>query len=263
VIDFRSLYHLLQVPDDSSDDEIKSAFRRLSKAEHPDKHGNSPESNARFRLLLNAYTVLADPEQRKEYDTYLKVRARTYAPGKVLQKRKKGGTESPAMMTSHLNFLLWDIEDFLLDKNDDDLNQTIGNHTVRYYLLLILTFIDKWVLETAGYPDYFMEARQLKKIDPREYVTILGSGRGTGAHISYTGVVDYFYDIRKRMDRFLAGIKARDLFEKNAGGELRLADCIIEAQNLAVHYLSYLLHPESGSMEEIPPFLYSCQSFLS
>jgi hypothetical protein len=212
--------------------------------------------------------VLTDPAQREEYDTYLRMssvfkKLSTSPPStdKALPAGKRDITDSPEQVTGHLNVLLWDIEDFIQGRNEEYLNSTYGDRTVRHYLLLILTFIDKWVLETAGYPDYFMEARQLKKIDPRDYVTMLEGKRDTGIHIPYAGLTDYFYDVRKRMDRFLANISIRDLFEKTAGPGLRLIDCVIEAQNFSVHYLSYLLNFRSDLPENIPPFHYSHQSF--
>jgi hypothetical protein len=60
-----SYYKILDVPYDSSFDEIKSAFRKLSKVHHPDKNDNSPESNAKFVFILNAYSILVDPAKGK------------------------------------------------------------------------------------------------------------------------------------------------------------------------------------------------------
>jgi DnaJ-class molecular chaperone len=59
-----NLYDVLGVAKDASAAAIKSAFRRLAKDRHPD-HGGDPKA---FRLLMLAYEVLSDPEQRAHYD---------------------------------------------------------------------------------------------------------------------------------------------------------------------------------------------------
>lgn len=65
----RSHYDVLQLESRSATpDEIKRAFRRLSMELHPDKNGNSEESNRAFQEINEAYNVLSDPEKRSNYD---------------------------------------------------------------------------------------------------------------------------------------------------------------------------------------------------
>ena len=65
----RSHYDVLQLESRSATpDEIKRAFRRLSMEHHPDKNGNSEESNRAFQEINEAYTVLSDPAKRGNYD---------------------------------------------------------------------------------------------------------------------------------------------------------------------------------------------------
>jgi curved DNA-binding protein CbpA len=61
-------YATLGVPKTASDEEVKSAFRRLAKETHPDLNGNDPSKIARFREVAEAYAVLSDPEKRRAYD---------------------------------------------------------------------------------------------------------------------------------------------------------------------------------------------------
>ena len=61
-------YSVLGVAKTATPDEIKRAFRRLSMEHHPDKNGNSEESNRAFQEINEAYNVLSDPEKRGNYD---------------------------------------------------------------------------------------------------------------------------------------------------------------------------------------------------
>ena len=70
----RSHYSVLGVKADATPDEIRRAYRRLSKTHHPDVSGD-PDSAARFREVNEAYRVLTDPERRSEYDSELLARS--------------------------------------------------------------------------------------------------------------------------------------------------------------------------------------------
>lgn len=65
----RDYYEVLGVDKNASEDEIKSAFRKLAKKYHPDV---SKEENAaeKFKEAQEAYAVLSDPNKRKQYDQF-------------------------------------------------------------------------------------------------------------------------------------------------------------------------------------------------
>jgi molecular chaperone DnaJ len=65
----RDYYELLGVPRGASDAEIKRAFRALARELHPDVSA-TPDSDARFREIAEAYEVLSDPERRATYDRF-------------------------------------------------------------------------------------------------------------------------------------------------------------------------------------------------
>lgn len=63
-----SYYEILQINEDSTDADIKKAYRKMCKILHPDLHDNSKEANIIFNLLHEAYETLSIPEKRKSYN---------------------------------------------------------------------------------------------------------------------------------------------------------------------------------------------------
>ena len=65
----RDYYRVLGVSDDADPKEIRRAFRRLAKRWHPDRNPDQSEDAAeRFRVVVEAWTVLGDPMKRRRYD---------------------------------------------------------------------------------------------------------------------------------------------------------------------------------------------------
>ncbi|KAG6484514.1 DNAJ protein JJJ1 homolog [Zingiber officinale] len=71
----RCLYEVLGVPRDCSQEEIRSAYRRLALQRHPDKvaasgAADAASATAAFQELLHAYEILSDPKERAWYDSH-------------------------------------------------------------------------------------------------------------------------------------------------------------------------------------------------
>src|SRR3954470_1129235 len=61
-------YKALGVAQGASADEIKRAYRKLAKANHPDSTGGDKAKESRFKDISNAYDVLGDAKKRALYD---------------------------------------------------------------------------------------------------------------------------------------------------------------------------------------------------
>jgi molecular chaperone DnaJ len=88
----QSYYDLLGITPAADLEQVKSAYRRLAKACHPDLHSGDPLATRRFSRLNKAYEVLASPELRSAYNAHLeRLRARTPVRRTVLARAVAAG----------------------------------------------------------------------------------------------------------------------------------------------------------------------------
>jgi molecular chaperone DnaJ len=66
----RDPYEVLGVSRDTSDSEVKKAFRKLARELHPDVNRHDPEAEEKFKEAAEAYEILSDSERRAIYDRY-------------------------------------------------------------------------------------------------------------------------------------------------------------------------------------------------
>jgi molecular chaperone DnaJ len=69
----KDFYQVLGVAEKASQDEIKKAYRKLAKKHHPDANPNDASAAERFKEIGEAYSVLSDPDKRKQYDQMRKL----------------------------------------------------------------------------------------------------------------------------------------------------------------------------------------------
>ena len=69
-MEYKDYYKILEVDKDSSQNDIKKAYRKLAKTYHPDLNPNNDKAQEKFKEINEAYEVLGDEEKKKKYDTF-------------------------------------------------------------------------------------------------------------------------------------------------------------------------------------------------
>ncbi|MBT2368107.1 molecular chaperone DnaJ [Streptomyces sp. ISL-10] len=64
----KDYYKVLGVPKDATEAEIKKAYRKLARENHPDANKGDVKAEERFKEISEANDILGDPKRRKEYD---------------------------------------------------------------------------------------------------------------------------------------------------------------------------------------------------
>ena len=75
--EFVNYYEILNIKEDATDEEIKKAYRKLSKEYHPDTNKDKSEEEQKeaedmFRLITKAKEILLNKETREKFDEELK-----------------------------------------------------------------------------------------------------------------------------------------------------------------------------------------------
>jgi molecular chaperone DnaJ len=82
----KDFYKILGVTKGVNDADLKKAYRKLAKANHPDLHPGDQAAESRFKDVSEAYDVLSDVTERKEYDA-----VRAMGGGARFQAGGRGG----------------------------------------------------------------------------------------------------------------------------------------------------------------------------
>lgn len=82
-------YEVLGVPPGAREDEIKKAYRKLAKENHPDLHPDDKAAEERFKEINEAWEILSDPDKRGKYDQELS------GPSEKKSKKQSGKKTAP------------------------------------------------------------------------------------------------------------------------------------------------------------------------
>jgi hypothetical protein len=97
----KDYYKVLEISPTATADEIKKAYRRLALIYHPDKNNGNKIKETKFKEIAEAYEILSDPEERKNYDyNYNTDRQTTYRN----QNEKSEAKKEPITPFTFLNF---------------------------------------------------------------------------------------------------------------------------------------------------------------
>ena len=69
-MDYKDYYKILGVPKTATDKEIKAAYRKLARENHPDVNAGDKGAEDKFKDIGEAYDVLSDADKRSKYDMY-------------------------------------------------------------------------------------------------------------------------------------------------------------------------------------------------
>lgn len=64
----KDFYKVLGVTKDADANAIKKAYRKMARQMHPDQHAGDSQAEERFKAVTEAYSVLSDADQRRQYD---------------------------------------------------------------------------------------------------------------------------------------------------------------------------------------------------
>jgi curved DNA-binding protein CbpA len=227
----KTYYNILGVERDSSSEEIKSAYRKMALKFHPDLNPDSAEAENIFKLISSSWAVLSDTEKRKEYDSFLD-KSHINKEDSSKQDQEDESLDLVESLYEQLNVFLWDIEDFLQKLNPLLFDEIYGTRPLWLYIEKMLRFIDKWALGPQNFDDYFIRITSKTK----------------------TRFLNYFYDIRRRIDREFPLLKSSDLNRILPASTITHMDAVIEVLSHTLYYLNNLINLILGEIDVIEDY---------
>src|SRR5262245_19535033 len=67
-VKFRDYYEALVLNRQATDEQIRTAYRKLARKYHPDVNPGKKDAEEKFKEINEAYSVLSDSQKRKQYD---------------------------------------------------------------------------------------------------------------------------------------------------------------------------------------------------
>ena len=102
---------MLGVKKTDSEDTIRKAYRKLAKSLHPDRNPDNAKAEAQFKEVSEAYDILGNAEQRKEYDEVREMFANRGAGGGFQFDPRSAGSQGGGGGGQSFNFDFTDLSD--------------------------------------------------------------------------------------------------------------------------------------------------------
>lgn len=99
----RTHYDNLKVARNAPQEVIRAAYKTLSQKHHPDRNGNSAESQRVMKILNESYAVLSDPEARRRHDVWIVEQESPETPEDYSQKSRRE-IEFPPLVSGEINY---------------------------------------------------------------------------------------------------------------------------------------------------------------
>ena len=144
----KNFYATLGVPQNATKEEIKTAYKKLARDNHPDLNPDNPEAERKFKEVSEAHAVLGDDRKRQEYDQIRTIRfANTSSTtGTQLYIRATGANALDVVFNSQTGNLkisprtAYTYSDYLSETPVDASNRYLyvhndGNENVTYNLI--------------------------------------------------------------------------------------------------------------------------------
>lgn len=100
----KDYYKILDIPEFSSADEIKIAYRKLARKWHPDVAGNTPDAITKFKEINEAYEILSNSVKKSDYDKaqrFYSYAKSTKSDFKETKSEKKAESKNKTKETYH------------------------------------------------------------------------------------------------------------------------------------------------------------------
>ncbi|HAP42862.1 MAG: hypothetical protein A2087_00075 [Spirochaetes bacterium GWD1_61_31] len=271
-------YRTLGLSPQASAEQIKSRYRELALRHHPDMNAGSPESQAIFITIKNAWEILGNREKKKKYDAYLAARAAppastaagskesNAAPKRTQPTQASAGPRKQAQplpgdmarrARQTMGTLLWDIDDLARQRSYGYLN-----HTDYCKLMFqILCCLYRWILRPAGFTETVLERLGLERLGAAALADMIYRYDASRLQFPLRSISDFWYLLRKPLERYLQRLDTLPWGATIPGATLSFIDAWIEAQNCITHYLGYIRRLENVYQTVLEPYVSALPGF--
>ena len=162
-------YKLLGVLPTATTEEIKKAYRQLALKYHPDRNPGDKNSEAFFKRVTEAYTILSDPEERESYNWEYKKSQQTSRNQNQQQKRAEPKQE-PQVTPKVILAVFQDIKKKVVGIDKSRINQSALYNSLNDLLSVNnLNFLISWG-DTKTNNQIISEVMTCCKVLPYPYV---------------------------------------------------------------------------------------------